>query len=97
MLHLFIIQTIRHKRLRLFDENENGGRLPKARLAEISRILTALDAISSESDIKSLGIGIHALKGEYKGFWSLYATGNFRLIFVVKPPDVFDVDYLDYH
>jgi toxin HigB-1 len=81
----------------LFYETGNGGKLPKEQLAKIRRILTVLDAISSGSDIKSLGSGIHALKGEYKGFWSLSVTGNYRIIFVFKPPDVFDVDYLDYH
>jgi len=70
---------------------------PKSKLAKISRILTALDAISAESDIKSLGSGIHPLKGKYKGFWSLTVTGNYRIIFTFRPPDVFDVDYIDYH
>jgi proteic killer suppression protein len=66
-------------------------------LAFISRILTASDALSAESDIRSLGSGIHQLKGEFKGFWSISVTANYRIIFTFKPPDVFDVDYLDYH
>ena len=83
-----MIQTIRHKGLRLFYEAGNGSRLPKEQLGKIRRILTVLDAISVESDIKSLGSGIHAWKGEYKRFWSLSITGNYRIIFVFKPPDV---------
>jgi proteic killer suppression protein len=92
-----MIQTIRHKGLRLFYETGNSGKLPKVQLAKISRIMTALDALSAESDIRSLGSGIHLLKGEYKGFWSISVTGNYRIIFTFKPPDVFEVDYLDYH
>ena len=92
-----MIQTIRHKGLRMFYESGNGGKLPKEQLAKISRILTALDALSAESDIRSLGSGIHPLKGEYKGFWSISVTANYRIIFAFKPPDVFDVDYLDYY
>ena len=92
-----MIQTIRHKGLRMYYESGNGGKLPKEQLAKISRILTALDALSTESDIRSLGSGIHPLKGEYKGYWSISITGNYRIIFTFKPPDVFDVDYLDYH
>lgn len=92
-----MVQTIRHKGLRIFYETGNGGKLPKEQLAKISRILTALDALSDESDIRSLGNGIHPLKGEFKGFWSISITGNYRIIFTFKPPDVFNVDYLDYH
>jgi hypothetical protein len=50
-----MVQTIRHKGLRIFYETGNGGKLPKEQLAKISRILTALDALSDESDIRSLG------------------------------------------
>jgi proteic killer suppression protein len=92
-----MIQTIRHKGLRLYYETGNGSKLPKVQLAKIRRFLTALDAITSESDIKALGSNIHSLKGEFKGFWSLSVSGNYRLIFRFQPPDVLDVDYLDYH
>ncbi len=83
-----MIQSIRHKGLRVYYESGNRGKLPKEQLAKTSRILTALDALSAESDIRSLGSGIHPLKGEYKGFWSISVTGNYRIIFPFKPPDV---------
>jgi toxin HigB-1 len=92
-----MIHSIRHKGLRMFYETGKGGKLAKEQLAKIKRILTALDALSDESDIRALGSGIHPLKGEFKGFWSISVTGNFRIIFKFKPPDVFDIDYLDYH
>lgn len=66
-------------------------------LGKIRRILTALNVITSEQDIKALGLGAHTLKGDYKGFWSLTVTGNYRIIFLFKSPDVFDVDFIDYH
>jgi proteic killer suppression protein len=91
-----VIQTIRHKGLRLYYETGNGSKLPKEQLAKIRRFLTALDAITSEEDIKSLGSGIHPLKGELKEFWALSITGNYCMIFRFQQPDVFDVDYLDY-
>ena len=92
-----MIQSIRHKGLRMFYETGKRGKLANVQLVKINRILTALDALSDESDIRSIGNGIHALKGEYKGFWSISVTANYRIIFTFKPPDVYDVDYLDYH
>jgi toxin HigB-1 len=41
------------KGLRIFYETGNGGKLPKEQLVKISRILTSLDALSDESDIRS--------------------------------------------
>jgi proteic killer suppression protein len=92
-----VIKNILHKGLLLYYEEGQGSRLPSEQLAKISRFLTALDAISSIEDIKVLGNGIHALKGELKGYWALNVTGNYRLVFRFVPPDVCDVDYLDYH
>jgi toxin HigB-1 len=92
-----MIQSIRHKGLRLYYETGYGSKLPRQQLAKIGRVLTVLDAVSSENDIKTLGSGIHNLKGSYRGFWALAITGNYRIIFRFGSPDIFDVDYLDYH
>jgi proteic killer suppression protein len=94
---LYVIQTIRHKNLRLYFEEGNGAKLPYEQLAKIARILTALDAISSEDDIKALGSGIHKLTGGLKDFWSIKVSPNYRIIFRFEDGDIFDVDYLDYH
>jgi proteic killer suppression protein len=92
-----MIKNILHKGLRQYYEEGKAIRLPAVQLAKLSSFLTALDAISSLEDIKALGNGIHSLKGELKGYWALNVTGNYRLIFRFVPPDVCDVDYLDYH
>jgi proteic killer suppression protein len=92
-----MIVTINHKNLRAYFEDGNGSKLPHEQLSKIARILSALDAVSSEEDIKALGSGIHALSGTLKGFWSIKVSANYRIIFRFEAGDVFDVDYLDYH
>jgi toxin HigB-1 len=71
-----MIATIRHKSLRLYFEDGNGAKLPYDQLTKIARILTALDAVSSEDDIKVLGSGIHKLTGNLKDFWSINVSAN---------------------
>jgi len=71
--------------------------LPHDQLTKIARILTALDAVSSEEDIKALGSGIHRLTGNLKDFWSIKVSANYRIIFRFDAGDVFDIDYVDYH
>jgi len=92
-----VIQSIRHKGLRLYYEEGDGSKLPSSHLSKIARLLTVLDAINSDEDIRALGSGIHRLKGNYKEFWAVSVTPNYRLIFRFVSPDVYDVDYLDYH
>ena len=92
-----MIQNIRHKGLRLYFEEGNGSMLPANQLSKLSRFLSALDAVSTEDDIRALYNGIHPLKGYYKGYWSMKVSGNYRLIFRWQTPDIFDIDYIDYH
>lgn len=92
-----MIVTIRHKNLRQYYEDGNGGKLPHEQLLKISRILTALDAVSSENDIMALGLGIHKLTGNMKDFWALKVSANYRITFKFDDGDIFDVDYVDYH
>jgi proteic killer suppression protein len=92
-----MIVTIRHKSIRLYFEEGNGAKLPHDQLTKIARILSALDAVSSEDDIKALGSGIHKLTGSLKEFWSIKVSANYRIIFRFEAGDIFDVDYLDYH
>ncbi len=92
-----MIQTIIHKRVRLFFEKGNGSRLPREYLTKIALILDALDAVSSEEDIKALGAGIHRLTGNYAGFWSIKVSPNYRIIFRYVKGDIFELDYVDYN
>ncbi len=92
-----MIVTISHKNLRSYFEDGNGSKLPHEQLLKIARILSALDAVSSEEDIKALGSGIHKLTGNLKDFWSIKVSANYRIIFRFEAGDIFDVDYTDYH
>jgi len=92
-----MIAAISHKNLRIYFEEGNGAKLPHEQLSKIARILSALDALSSEDDIKALGSGIHKLTGNLKDFWSIKVSANYRIIFRFEAGDVFDVDYVDYH
>jgi toxin HigB-1 len=52
-----MIISIRHKGLRLYYEEGTGAKLPADQLNKIARILDALDAVSSDDDIRALGSG----------------------------------------
>ena len=97
MLHLFMIVSIRHKGLRLYYEEGNAAKLPHSQLGKIARILDALDAVTSDDDIRALGSGIHKLTGDMRDFWSIKITGNYRITFRLESDNIHDIDYQDYH
>jgi proteic killer suppression protein len=92
-----MIESINHKGLRLYYEEGIGSKLPHDQLPKIARILDALDAITSEEDIKALGSGIHKLSGNMKAFWAIKVSANYRIIFRFETGNIRDIDYLDYH
>lgn len=60
-------------------------------------MLTLLNGAAKPEDMNFPGAYLHPLKGEYKGFWSVTVTGNYRIIFRFEGGDAYLVDYLDYH
>jgi proteic killer suppression protein len=92
-----MIQTIRNKAIKIFYETGNGAKLPADQRRKIQRILLMLDAISNEDELKAIGAGIHQLQGNYEGYWSVVVSANWRILFRFVPPDVFDIDFVDYH
>ena len=43
------------------------------------------------------GFGLHPLKGDLKGIWSVTVRANWRVIFRFKDGNARDVDLTDYH
>jgi proteic killer suppression protein len=93
-----MIESITHKGLRLFWEKDDPSKLPPEQVAKITRILEALDTAKTLDPLRQIpGYKLHALGANLKGFWSIWVTGNYRIIFRFKDENVFDVDYTDYH
>jgi proteic killer suppression protein len=60
-------------------------------------ILTLLDNALIIEDMNFPGSGLHPLKGDLAGFWSVKVNGNYRVIFRFEKENAFEVDYIDYH
>lgn len=59
--------------------------------------LAALDTAQTIEDMNIAGFRLHPLKGESKGRWSVWVSGNWRLTFEFRDGHVFVLDYEDYH
>ena len=43
------------------------------------------------------GWKLHPLKGAMTGLWSIWVSGNWRIVFRIEGTDVTHVDLVDYH
>jgi proteic killer suppression protein len=92
-----MIQSIKHKGLRLFFEKDDASKLPPQCVEKIRRILYRLDEAESIEDMNQVGWSLHSLTGNLKDFHSVKVDKNYRIIFRFEQGQCFDVDYLDYH
>lgn len=92
-----MIKSFKHKGLEdLFFDGTTRGVQAKHAL-KLTDILDRLDQSREPGDMGFPGSGLHPLKGDRAGFWSVKVSGNWRVVFRMEQGDVYDVDYLDYH
>ena len=92
-----MIRSFRHKSLRrLYEKNEAKG-LSAALVDKIACILARLDVATHPEQMSLPGLRLHPLKGQWRGYWSVWVTGNWRIVFRFEGSDVADVDLVDYH
>jgi len=92
-----MIRRFRHKGLkRLYDQGSGRG-LPADRVPKIGRILARLDVAAGPEAMDLPGYRLHPLKGAMKGYWPVWVSGNWRIVFRFEQSGVFDVDFTDYH
>jgi proteic killer suppression protein len=92
-----MIVGIKHKGLRLLYEKGDRSKIRPDLVDKAERLLTLLDQAEKPTDLDLRGFGLHALKGNLKGLWSVTVSRNHRIVFGLDDNGVFDVDLVDYH
>ena len=92
-----MIVGFRHKGLKLLYETGSTRAVNSAHATKLTSILAALDVAAGPSDLALQSYRLHPLKGELKGYWSIWVSGNWRVTFRFIGVDVELVDYQDYH
>ena len=92
-----MIWSIRHKGLKRLHEDDDPRGVIAEHGVKLRDILARLDAAGTVADMDLPGFRLHALKGEFRGFWAVMVRANWRVIFRFGDREVLDVDYVDYH
>lgn len=94
-----MIQSFRHKGLKLLWEQGKSNKLPADQISRIERMLDIID--SAQQVPEDFGAfqnwNIHKLSGDLKDYWSVKVNKNYRIIFRFDGQYAYDVDYIDYH
>lgn len=66
--------------------------------AQAEDLLAQLNAATSLADLSPLrSVGLHKLKGDRRGQWAMTINGPWRLCFVFRDGDAYEVEIVDYH
>jgi proteic killer suppression protein len=61
-------------------------------------LLLALNVAKSLSDLSPLkSVGLHKLKGDRKGQWTMTVNDRWRICFDFRRGDAYEVEIVDYH
>jgi proteic killer suppression protein len=92
-----MIRTFRHRGLKRLYERGDPSKVRADQAKRIALALADLDDAQKPQDLDLPGYRLHRLKGDLKGFWSIWISANWRIIFRFEGGDAWDVDLIDYH
>ena len=91
-----MIVSFRHKGLEAFYKSGTTRGIQVAHARKLARI-RLLDVATIPAELNLPGFGLHSLKGNLQGYWSVWVNGNWRVTFRFIGTDLELVDYQDYH
>jgi proteic killer suppression protein len=93
-----MIKTFRHKGLKNFFEKGSKSGIQADHAQRLASMLRRLNETGNAQGMNLPGWGLHPLKGrEFKGYFSVWVSGNWRMTFTFEGADAVLVDYQDYH
>lgn len=96
-IQLLMILSFRHKGIEAFYHSGTTRGIQAAHAKKLRNILAMLDVAARPEDMNLPSFRLHPLKGDMKGFWSIWVNGNWRVTFRFVGADTELVDYQDYH
>ena len=91
-----MITSFKHKGLELFFTKGSSKGIPAEYGSRIERMLDRLDASKEAEDMDLPGYMFHALKGDRKGEFAVFVTGNWRITYQFVGEDAMNVNLEDY-
>ena len=92
-----MIRSFKHKGLENYFLKGTKSGIQAKHALRLRLILGRLSAATNPKDMDLPGLKLHELRGQKKGIWSVWVSGNWRITFRFNGKDAELVDYEDYH
>jgi len=92
-----MIIHFKHRGLESFYIKGSLRGVPAQFASRIERLLDRLDASRIPNDTNLPGYKFHELKGNRRGVYVVFVSGNWRISFEFKDSDAVNVNMEDYH
>ena len=92
-----MIRSFQHRGLKRLYERGDRSLIRPDLHDRVEVMLAQLDVASSPEAMRLPHYRLYALKGKWKGYWSVTVTANWRVIFRFAGEDAYDVELIDYH
>ena len=96
-IHFRMIKRFRQKGLEALFRTGNTKGIDPQLAPKLRRALSRLNDGPLPDAMALPGFRLHPLKGDRKGQWSVWISGNYRLTFEIDGEDATNVDLEDYH
>ena len=92
-----MIQSFRQRELEKFYLT-GAGKIPQvAHRRKVALILDLLNAATEAGNMNFPGSGFHKLQPPTADRYAVSVSGNWRICFVFRNGDAYNVEYIDYH
>ena len=92
-----MIKSFKQKELEKFFLTGKGKIPPAAHQKRVTRILDLLDAAVVAENMNFPGSGFHKLQPPTADRYAVSVSGNWRICFVFRNGNAYQVEYIDYH
>jgi len=92
-----MIRSFKHRGLKALYDGRTARRVAPEHVKRLRDILAVLDRSRAPHDVNLPGFRLHPLKGDRKGHWAVWVSGNWRVTFRFDGGHAVEVDYVDYH
>jgi proteic killer suppression protein len=93
-----MIRSWRNAASRKVWDGETPNQFRGLDFAAAGDLLTALNVAATLQDLSPLrSVGLHKLKGDRAGQWAMTVNARWRICFLFRKGDAYDVEIVDYH
>lgn len=92
-----MIQSFRQKELEKFYQTGNGKIPQDAHRRRVAMILDLLNAATKVCNMNFPGQKVHKLEPRTASRYAVSVSGNWRICFVFRNGNAYNVEYIDYH